>query len=135
MAKGPAWREQETEELKRLVAAGYRRDVIAIRMDRPRGTIDNRIALLGLGIYSHRKSPRDWTAEELARAEALRSEGKTYREIGVLLGRHSGSVKKKISEEMRRRAARGAIRKPSVLPIAAGGFIRPPTRAQLMAGR
>lgn len=124
---GAIWTPAEHDELVRRFMAGESVRAIALAMGRSPGTtkrkvswlrkrghdLPNRVRMLDA---PHRALPkgREWTDAETERLVALRHEGKTYREIAVLLDRTKGSVQ-----------SRGRVHCPDPAPVAAPKPRRP----------
>lgn len=74
------------------------------------------------------------TVEEIALCRKLRSEGMMYREIAEMLGRHADTIKRVI-QKVDDAPQEVAPVPPRPAAILENRFIKPPSMAQLMAGR
>lgn len=78
---------------------------------------------------------RRYTEDEKAAIFRLRDQGMSFAEIGRQLGRDEGALRV-WHREHSAKAIQPALRVATPAPVAASsGFIKPPSLAQLMAGR
>lgn len=128
--------------LRALVARGLSRKEICQAMNRSRFAIDKWMAELGLSTKNVLGGGRRrWTDEETLRAIEFKQAGLSLPKIAAQMGRHPETIRlalkraHEIGLYIERRKERIVVQLPQCAAIKEDSFIRPPTRAQLMAGR
>jgi DNA-binding NarL/FixJ family response regulator len=88
-----AWTVEEIELLKSFMAKGEKTSVIAIRLQRPHGSVNVKKREIESG---NLRSCHFWTVEELKMLKTLLQKDLSKRQIAEIMGRSESSIKNRL---------------------------------------
>nr|DAW63047.1 MAG TPA: Myb2 [Caudoviricetes sp.] len=91
--KYKAWTAEEIELLKSLMDKGEKTSVIAIRLQRPHGSVNVKKREIESG---NLRSCHFWTVEELKMLKALLQKDLSKKQIAEIMGRSESSIKNRL---------------------------------------
>ena len=91
--KYKAWTKEEIELLKSLMDKGEKTSVIAIRLQRPHGSVNVKKREIESGTL---RSASFWNIEELKMLKALLQKDLSKRQIAEIMGRSESSIKNRL---------------------------------------
>ena len=91
--KYKAWTKEEIELLKSLMDKGEKTSVIAIRLQRPHGSVNVKKREIESGTL---RSASFWKIEELKMLKALLQKDLSKRQIAEIMGRSESSIKNRL---------------------------------------